>query len=288
MFKVSVIIPTYDRPKSLIAAVDSVFNQSVIPHEIIVVNDGSENEAIEALRLRAMETNCLIILNTKGSEGGNVARNIGACYATGDILMFLDDDDTWVKEKIAKQLAVFEANSSIGLVYSNRNVVDSNGKIVRKITGYREGNIYPDIFFNNYIGGTSSVAIRKNIFMSVGMFDEKLPALQDFDLWIRICKITLVGLDRNYSVNYAIAENYSNQVTGSLKKKKIAVNHIIEKYHEYISQLDFFHKRKLFSKLHLSLARSARGQDYKTCFKYSLKSFFCYPNFRSLFFIIGF
>src|SRR5690606_29508074 len=105
--------------------------------------------------------------------GANYSRNKGAGLAMGDILMFLDDDDAWLPAKIDKQLAVFDKDPSIGLVYSNRNVVNEEGELIRKINSQKSGHLYPDILFENIIGTTSSVAVRKEVFQKAGGFDEQ-------------------------------------------------------------------------------------------------------------------
>jgi len=284
--KVSVIIPTYNREQELLKAVDSVIQQTIQVDEILIINDGLLDEKIQTYLL-SLDNNIQIHHNSQ-SLGGNFSRNRGARLSTGNILMFLDDDDTWNKDKVAKQLDIFANDSSIGLVYSNRNVVDAQGKVSRKIKSKSEGNLYPQIFYENLIGGTSSVAIRRETFFQAGAFDEKLPALQDYDLWIRICRISNIGLDKSCTVNYRVIGNFSGQITGSIEKKKVAVSHILIKYQQEISELGFIASRKVKSKLYLSLARSVRGKDYTLCCKYSFRSFLFYPSLRALFFMLPF
>lgn len=283
MCKISVIIPTYNRANELKRAVISVLDQTFRVDEILIINDGALEDDI-CLSIKSLDKRVQIYHNSK-SMGGNYSRNKGASISTGEILMFLDDDDTWNKDKVLKQIEIFERNSLIGLVYSNRNVVDHEGMILRKITSKSIGNLYPKIFFDNIIGGTSSVAVKREVFFNAGKFDEQLPALQDYDLWIRICKITSVGLDPSYSVNYKMDSNFSGQVTGSIEKKSKAVSLILNKYGSEISDLGTLATRKIKSKLYLSMCRSLRGRNKKMCFQYSLKSFIYYPSFRSLYFM---
>src|SRR5699024_3402807 len=100
------------------------------------------------------------------SKGACAARNRGVEMSRGDIIMFLDDDDTWEPTKIENQLQVFQKYPDVGLVYSGRRVVLENNrkKVLYNIQPKNEGNLYPEIFKKNMIGTTSSVALKKDLF----------------------------------------------------------------------------------------------------------------------------
>lgn len=277
MQTVSVIIPTYNRPKGLKAAVESVLRQSTEPSEIIIVNDGSKNEVLDDFS----KYKSITVLHNEGNRGANFSRNRGAKESKGEILMFIDDDDSWNKDKIKNQLSVFNSDPKIGIVYSNRNVVNDDGEILKRITSNRSGNLYPDIFFSNVISTTSSVALKRDIFYEAGGFDEALPAMQDYDLWIRACKLCKVGLDSAYSLNYRVSESFENQITGSAKKKVDAVAYLLKKYQSEIRQFNFSERKKLYAKLYLSIARSCKSNSLALV-KYCFLSFFSYPSAKSL------
>src|SRR5690606_1892580 len=149
--------------------------------------------------------------------------------------------------KIKNQLSIFASSSNIGLVYSNRWIIDENHKAIKKITSKIHGDLYPSIFFSNIIGPTSVVGIMRDVFYEAGGFDELLPAMQDYDLWIRACKLCQVGLDIEHALNYRVSNNFENQITGSVEKKKIAVKHILKKYNTEISNFSFWQEKKLHS-----------------------------------------
>ena len=279
---VSVIITTFNRPNKVINAIDSVLNQKHQAQEIIVVNDGDILEGFDYHII----FNHIILINNIDSRGANFSRNRGASLATGDILMFLDDDDTWESKKIKNQLRIFKDSPQVGLVYSNRNVVDDSGKLLRTIHSTKSGCLYPDILFKNLIGTTSSVAIKRDIFNFVGGFDVNLPALQDYDVWIRVCKVCLIGLDTEFTVNYTSSSNSILQLSGSAFKKIAAVNYIKDKYSMEILNLSFIQRCKVYSSLQLSISRSYRGTSYYKSALYAVKSFLYYPNFKALFFLL--
>ncbi|HHO7684765.1 TPA: glycosyltransferase, partial [Proteus mirabilis] len=120
-------------------------------------------------------------------KGSNYSRNLGAEKSTGNILMFLDDDDFWLENKIKVQLELLK--KGYDFVYSGKNFVSSTNlkKTIRKS---KESHKINNIWHGNYLGTTSSIAIKKHIFIKAGKFDELLESLQDYDLWIRVLKIT--------------------------------------------------------------------------------------------------
>src|SRR5690606_7415178 len=122
----------------------------------------------------------------------------------GNILMFLDDDDTWERDKILEQVSCLEKDPEAALVYSGRIMVydTDRSKELYRVAAVKSGNLYPEILKKNIIGTTSSVAIKKDVFFEAGRFDEKFPAMQDYDLWIRTCQLAPVIGDGKFNVRY--------------------------------------------------------------------------------------
>src|SRR5690606_23331645 len=98
---VSVIITTFNRPDALRRAVESVLNQSMLPLEVIIVNDGKKLSKNEEYVLHPL----VRIVQNVQSRGANFSRNRGSDLSKGNILMFLDDDDTWERDKILEQVS---------------------------------------------------------------------------------------------------------------------------------------------------------------------------------------
>jgi glycosyltransferase involved in cell wall biosynthesis len=282
--KISVIIPTYNRPLQLKQAFHSVCNQTRKPEEIIIIDDASDLNNKIIVENFVCEGVILKIERIEVSKGACHARNRGAELASGDILMFLDDDDTWEPNKIASQINVFAQNHHIGLVYSGRLVVSdiNREKIIYKIQPKASGNLYPQILYDNLIGTTSSVAIKKSLFKEVGGFDEELPAFQDYDLWIRCCQITIVGHDDSFNVNYTLSTNPSSQISGQSERHIVAVSKILEKYKLEIASQGFLNTRKIRSSKFFSVAKSLRNRGIKESIKWIYLSFIQYPNLKTI------
>ena len=183
MVDITAIIPTRDRVEMLKRAVTSASNQAAVKAEIIVVDDGEQCLKGSAVYSWLCDHNVRYFY-TGGSCGGGFARNLGVEHAQGDLIAFLDDDDRWYESKLQKQRAAMQ-DEAVGICYTGVHV--QKGDSVRYTLHYpRFEDHYKSIMEKNFIGTTSSVMIRKSILMKIGGFDPALPALQDYDLYIRI------------------------------------------------------------------------------------------------------
>jgi glycosyltransferase involved in cell wall biosynthesis len=189
MPQVSVIIPTYNRAAYLDAAVQSVMRQTFQDFEVLVVDDCSSDctptvvESFRDARIR--------YIRHPTQRGGAAARNTGIARSSGEYVAFLDDDDEWYPEKLARQMEVLASSPPwIGGVYTGYFLVErSSGATCGQIIPQKRGKLYPSILARNYIGGTSSVVLRRACLDRAGAFDERLPSFQDYDLWIRVARL---------------------------------------------------------------------------------------------------
>jgi glycosyltransferase involved in cell wall biosynthesis len=284
MMKVSVIIPTHNRPSELKEAIESVSGQTRKPEEIIIIDDASDLDTQKIINNLAVENINIKYERTPFSKGPAYSRNRGANLAQGDILMFLDDDDTWETNKIQSQLEVFSHDDQIGLVYSGRLVVNSGNrtKVLYKIKPLAEGNLYPQILYKNVIGVTSSVAIRKILFDKIGGFDEKLSAREDYDLWIRCCQQTIIGHDSSCHLRYILSENSNSQISGQLERNIKAIYELLAKYEKEIASEGLINTRKIRSMMFFHVAKIVRGQGLKNALPWIWSSFIQYPNLQTM------
>jgi glycosyltransferase involved in cell wall biosynthesis len=284
MNNVSVIIPTHNRPHLLLLALQSIEEQKEKPDEVIVVMDGENEETERFLNGYKTEHFTFRFIKIPVSQGACYARNLGAEKAEGEILMFLDDDDTWEPKKIQSQLKQFQLNKDVGLVYSGKLVVYNTNrkKVIRKIPATVKGNLYPKIFEDNYIGTTSSVAIKKGVFEQAGGFDNNLPAMQDYDLWIRCCELSRVAHDHEYNVRYTVSRNATNQISGKSENHHRALSYLFDKYRDVLEAEDGTLQRKFKSSRFLHLSKAVHRNNYLYSLKYSLKSFYYYPNIKAV------
>lgn len=110
--RISVVVPTHNRSRSVCRAIDSALAQTLPPHEVIVVDDASTDDSVEVLREIYGDRIRLVAMTE--NQGGAGARNVGADHATGDFLTFLDSDDVWYLDKLERQWAAYETAAAQG------------------------------------------------------------------------------------------------------------------------------------------------------------------------------
>jgi glycosyltransferase involved in cell wall biosynthesis len=180
---VSIVLPTYNRYRFVCRAIDSVLDQNYRAYELIVVDDGSTDATAD--RLASYDDRVTVI--KQSNKGVSAARNAGIRAATGEFIALLDSDDMWLPQKLERQIAFFRANPN-AMVCQTEEIWIRNG--VRVNPGKRHKKQSGMIFENTLplcLVSPSAVMLRKPLFDEVGMFDESLPACEDYDLWLRIC-----------------------------------------------------------------------------------------------------
>jgi glycosyltransferase involved in cell wall biosynthesis len=189
---VSIIIPTYKRPKKLNIAIESIINQTYINWELIIVDDNDEDseyrKETEKFMTKYINNSKIKYKKHKENRGANAARNTGIKNARGDYIAFLDDDDIWLPKKLEIQMKEFKgASNKVGVVYSGFFRFEDKKReyIPKNLKG--EGEIHKKLLKGNFIS-TQVAIVCKECFNKVGLFDECLPRLQDWELWIRISK----------------------------------------------------------------------------------------------------
>ena len=185
----SIIIPTYNRALDLKRALVSLTNQIYEKFEVLICDDGSTDNTFEL----ANEFKSKLNINYKKIQNSGkpaIPRNLGIANAKGKYIAFLDSDDWWHENKL--QLAFEYLEKGADLVYSDFYKVKSlMEKEIVKVRELEE-NITIDLLKNGNAICNSSVVVRKSILDEVGFFNEgkEYIAWEDFDLWLRISKIT--------------------------------------------------------------------------------------------------
>jgi glycosyltransferase involved in cell wall biosynthesis len=224
---VTVIIPTRDRPELLQRAVASVLAQTCADFEVIVVDDGSGEASDPAEAARDPRRR---VLRHAAPRGAAAARNTGLSAARGDFVAFLDDDDVWLPEKLARQLEAFATGEpDLGLVYcGSLKFSDVSGRVISQSPArpLREGVVD---FLRSTRFGTSVPLIRRRCLDEVGGFDESLPGTQDRDLWIRLAQRFRFDCVSDVLVEQHV---HGPQITADLPRKVEARTRLLEKYRD--------------------------------------------------------
>jgi len=186
---VSVIIPTHNRAGFVTEAIGSVLAQSYQDFELIIVDDGSEDNTRKTIERFAGR----IRYQYQENHGISHARNTGLHLAQAPYIAFLDSDDLWIRDKLARQIEHMENHPDHLLCHTDeiwiRNGVRVNPK---KIHGKHSGWIFSYCVPLCMIS-LSSALMKRELLDRVGIFDETLPVCEDYDLWLRASLVTAVG-----------------------------------------------------------------------------------------------
>jgi glycosyltransferase involved in cell wall biosynthesis len=215
--KVSVIIPSYNCGPYLSNAISSVLQQTYKNFEIIVVDDGSTDNTGNIIEPFVDRIKFIKQVNL----GVSAARNTGLKEATGDLIAFLDADDTWFPDKIAVQLNIINKHPDIIGIFSDFALCDKDGKMIHKrfvtrnyhifnyykytwerifpdhetvtfendLDGTAFSVFYGDIFKSLYIGNfinTSSIVLKHEVLKTVGYFTPERRTQEDYEYWLKI------------------------------------------------------------------------------------------------------
>ncbi len=179
---VSAIIPTFNRGWIISEAVESILDQDYPNIELIVIDDGSTDDTSQKL---FSYLDRITYINQE-NKGVSAARNLGIKNSTGEFIAFLDSDDLWTKEKISCQVDFFNNNSE-AMICQTEEIWIRNGKRVNP--KYKHKKLSGMIFKPSLelcLVSPSAVMIKRKLFEIAGLFDENLPACEDYDLWLRI------------------------------------------------------------------------------------------------------
>jgi len=194
---VSVILPTFNRAWTLKDAIDSVLSQDYPNIELIIIDDGSEDNTQELLY---SYKNKIMVLTQKNS-GVSAARNAGIKTSRGEFIALLDSDDAWDKRKISCQVGFFEQNPE-ALICQTEEIWIRNGKRVNpKIKHKKPSGMIFEPSLNLCLVSPSAVMMRRQLFEIKGYFNEDFTICEDYDLWLRVSStLPIFLIDKPYTI----------------------------------------------------------------------------------------
>jgi glycosyltransferase involved in cell wall biosynthesis/SAM-dependent methyltransferase len=201
---VSVILTSYNQAHFLSDAIESVLRQTYSQFEIIVVDDGSTDNALEIVARYAG-----VRYIRQDNQGLSAARNTGLRRSTGAYLVFLDADDRLLSNALEVGVGCLEAHSECAFVSGHYVPISADGSPMRRSQApCVERNHYEALLRRNYIAMHATVMYRRAIFQAVGEFNSSLHACEDYDLYLRIaarapvyCHDKVVAEYRQHSAN---------------------------------------------------------------------------------------
>lgn len=280
--KVSVVIVTYNRPKFLPLAIQSVLDQTFQDFEILVVDNGVERPARKIVEsFNDLRIKYLPQTENTGCSGG---KNVGIKNSVGEHVAFLDDDDIWLPEKLELQMKALEnSTDNVGFCFTAITEIRDEGETHSQVPE-GEGDYFEFALrkFNGFL--SSTLVIKKKVFDEVGLLDESFPSHTDIDLIIRITK-KYKGMAINKPLIKMYLKSDHEQMgnnfgcEGSKYERRINGRHmLLEKYKED------FEKRPLILSKHLKLLakfyrNDGRYREARNIFKKTYKIYWRFSAF---------
>lgn len=272
---VSVIIPTYNRGKFIKKAIESVLSQTYRNYEIIVVDDGSTDKTGEVLK--EFHGRSEIIYLYKENGGVSSARNMGIKKAKGDYIAFLDSDDTWMPQKLERQIEYISDNPEKVMVGTEFVIYDDSGNKLGKSGLTDEFPADKNELLVYLLSKPpllpSTLMIKKEVFDIVGGFDEDLSTAVDLDFNIRAAlkDIKMAIVDESL-MKYIAHKDGISKACRSHKNRFRAINKLLDGHPEFRNVNERVINRSLgrayfnYAKtlLHEGYMRDARSQLTKS------------------------
>jgi glycosyltransferase involved in cell wall biosynthesis len=187
---ISVVVPTFNLSGFIEATLRSVLAQTSPPDEVLVVDDGSTDGTLAIVRKIADESGGLVRVIARPHQGPGATRNAGVAAARGTWVAFLDGDDLWLPEKLARVRQAIDADQAATIfTHPCIEVSLAGGEVRVPLPDWYDagkalvGQLYQGDFF-----WTSCVVARRTDILEVGGFDETLWSAQDYDLWLKLAR----------------------------------------------------------------------------------------------------
>jgi len=195
MARVSVLLTCFNHIRFLPAAYESILNQSFAEWEIIAIDDGSTDGSRDWLLSR---TEPITRIFNEKNLGTYASLNVALSQAQGEYIAVLNDDDVWAPEKLAKQVALLDAESEVGLVHTDGWFIDGEGRqqegtpLGFEFPRFETGDVLLDLVYQNKIIASAALA-RRECFEQLGRFSDAFFGSGDWEMWFRIAEKWKVG-----------------------------------------------------------------------------------------------
>ena len=249
MPKVSIIIPTYNSANTIAETIASVQQQSITDYEIIVIDDGSQDNTIDVVK-SIIEPRLKLFPYQNG--GVAIARNRGIDRATGEYIAFLDADDLWSPDKLASQIEALDRHPQAKVAYSWVSYMDEQGKALFSGTPFTyQGDVYPQLLQTNFLTNASNILVHRDVLNTVTGFNPQLAYTADWDFYLRLAKNFKFAVVPQYQIFYRQCANSMSTKVEQLKEECLWY---IDRVYQTAAKELSFQKNKSYSILHLYCA----------------------------------
>lgn len=272
---VTVVLTTYNRPRYLRRAVETVSAQQYRPIELVVVDDCSSPPAADVLEDAAPDVAELRIVRHEENRGANAARNTGVRAATGEYIAFLDDDDRWTPEKLSRQVEAFRADDAVGLVYCGRKLVDDGTVVDVDVPEPIEGDLTKVLLCRNVIGTQSTVMVRAGIARATP-FDERVKRWADLTWYVPVSTKCEFKAVREPLVIYERAAH--NRISDDYENLLESHRRFVAAYRDLAAEYGWLFERKMRGHASFRVgSASLSGGSYAVARRHFLRAVRLYP-----------
>lgn len=221
---VTIIIPTYNRPDYLRAALETVLAQSYTDYECLVVNDHPDSRGAVDQVVGSLNDARLRVIHQPRNRGHAAARNTAIRQAQGKVIAFLDDDDLWLPDFLDQHMRIHTAQPEVGVVYCGFiEFWDENHMTDRVMPAQAPPvNLRQQMLRGDFVLASSSIiSLKKKILTEDGIwFDEDLPSFVDWDMWVRCAAVAPFAhietplVRYRYHLKYRASVNINHRMKG--------------------------------------------------------------------------
>jgi hypothetical protein len=202
MPEVSIVVPVFNGAATIARTLESLRRQTYTNWELIVVDDGSNDDTVDRVA-RVRDTRIRLITTSRG--GRSRARNRGLAQASGRFVAFCDADDLWTPDKLGRQVEALRLHPDAGAAYIWTAFIDERDRFLFAKNGsLLQGDVYADLLATFFLASGSNVLARRRCLEVVGGFDERLTSVEDWELWLRVARCWPFVVVRRHQTLYRL------------------------------------------------------------------------------------
>jgi glycosyltransferase involved in cell wall biosynthesis len=275
--QVSIIVSAYNAEKFIRETLQSVYDQSYHNWEAIIVDDGSTDRTAEIAETFVTRDRRFRLFH-QGNRGVSAARNAGFNFCSGSYIAFLDADDVWLEDNIESKVSLLK-NSDYGLVHSDASLIDSNSNQMGGVIHGKQGYLLNSMlqWKDSSVPGPSSILLKREVVIRVGLFDVRLSTSADQDFFIRVAKDYSIGRVPKITWLYRLhAENMHRNI--ALMEKDVRLVYKNARDRSLFESFAF--ERECVANMFLILAANWAGEqnNYRLATKFTLAALVVDPR----------
>ena len=276
--RISVILTAYNSESFLKDALESVFRQTLQPTQIVLVDDGSTDGTKDIAQ--SFDRKVLKYI-WQPNQGEGAARNRGIRDASGEWIAFLDADDIWLDDKLQRQIEFVRSHPEVGLVSGNKIWWDVE-KDSRHLVKYGQVPIQKlnkELIVSNAVGDPSLVLVKRDLFEKVGLFRTDLHIGVDWEMWLRIARVTSVGfIDAPLAIYRWHPKNVSHRYfTQRVESEENISLGALQQYPHPFERVELFLRVRSQTRLKLTYDVIESGDSRLKQFGYALAALLLFP-----------